>query len=167
MGLVTPDFGLIFWMTISFLIVLFLLKKFAWKPILKSLKDREDSITDALESAEKAKDEMARLKSDNQKILQEAKVERENMLKDAREVKDKIISDAKKEASVEADKIISSAKTQIQNEKAAAINEIKEQVVTLSIDIAEKILKKNLATDNSQKEFANTLLKDIQLNQNE
>ena len=164
MGLVTPDFGLIFWMTLSFLIVLFLLKKFAWKPILKSLKDREDTITDALESAEKAKDEMARLKSDNQKILQEAKVERENMLKDAREVKDKIISDAKKEAGVEADKIISSAKTQIQNEKAAAINEIKEQVVTLSIDIAEKILKKNLATDNSQKEFAKTLLKDIQLN---
>ena len=164
MGLVTPDFGLIFWMTVSFLIVLFLLKKFAWKPILKSLKDREDSITDALESAEKAKDEMARLKSDNQKVLQEAKVERENLLKDAREVKDKIISDAKKEAGVEADKIILSAKTQIQNEKLSAINEIKEQVVTLSIDIAEKILKKNLATDNSQKEFANTLLKDIQLN---
>ena len=164
MGLVTPDFGLIFWMTLSFLAVLFLLKKYAWKPILKSLKDRENSISDALESAEKAKDEMARLHSDNEKILQEAKTEREKMLADARDVKDKIISDAKSSANIEYDKIIVAAKAQIENEKAAAINEIKEQVVNLSIDIAGKILKKNLASDSSQKEFTNELLKDIKLN---
>ena len=164
MGLVTPDFGLIFWMTISFLAVLFILKKFAWKPILQSLKEREETIEDALKSAELAKDEMARLKSDNEIILQEARKEREKLLSDAREVKEKIIADAKNEAKVEVDKMMSSAKSQIESEKLTALNEIKESVVTLSIDIAEKVIKKSLATDKAQMDYANSLLKDIELN---
>ena len=129
MGLVTPDFGLVFWMVLSFLIVLYILKKFAWHPILGSLKTREDSIKEALESAEMAKDEMAKLQAGNERILQETKVERETLLRDARDVKDKIISDAKKEASIEAEKIIELAYLQIQNEKNVALNEVKEQIV--------------------------------------
>jgi len=164
MGLVTPDFGLIFWMTISFLSVLFILKKYAWKPILKSLKEREDSIDGALKSAELAKDEMARLKSDNEKILQEARKEREQLLSDAREVKDKIIADAKNDAKLEVDKMMASAKAQIESEKLTALNEIKESVVDISIEIAEKVIKKSLSSDSSQIDYANSLLKDIELN---
>lgn len=164
MGLVQPEIGLIFWMTISFLLVLFLLKKFAWKPILKLIKDRESSITDALEAAEKAKDEMKSLQADNEKILQKAREERELLLKEANEVKTKIIQDAKSAANVEADKIISAAKRQIESEKASAINQIKEQVVNLSVEIAEKILKQNLSDDKSQKDLASRLINDIELN---
>ncbi len=164
MGLVTPDFGLIFWMTITFLAVLFILKKYAWKPILKSLKEREDSIDNALQSAEKAKDEMARLKSDNEKILQEARVEREKLLSDAREVKEKIIEDAKTSAKIEADKMISSAKAQIESEKLTALNEIKEKVVSLSVEIAEKVINKSLSSDKAQVDYASSLLKDIEMN---
>lgn len=164
MGLVTPDFGLLFWMTFSFLAVLFILKKFAWKPILKSLKEREDSIDDALKSAELAKDEMARLKSDNEKILQEARGEREKLLADAREVKENIIAEAKNIAKVEADKMISSAKAQIESEKLSALNDIKEKVVSLSVEIAEKVIKKSLSSDKAQLDYASSLLKDIELN---
>ncbi len=164
MGLVTPDFGLVFWMLVSFISLLIILKKFAWKPILGSLKAREDSIDEALKSAEKAKDEMARLHADNKVILQEAKVERENLLKEAREIKDKIVADAKNEATQEADKIITNAKAQIEGEKLAAISEIKEKVVLLSIDIAEKIIKKNLNSDSKQKDYADSLISNINLN---
>jgi F-type H+-transporting ATPase subunit b len=164
MGIVSPDFGLIFWMTLSFLVVLFILKKYAWKPILKSLKDREDSIEDALQSAEKAKDEMARLKSDNEKILQEAREEREKMLRDARDVKEKILADAKIIAKTESDKMIGSARAQIESEKLTAINEIKEKVVNLSIEIAEKILKESLDNDKKQKTYVDNLIKDIDMN---
>ncbi len=164
MGLVTPDFGLIFWMTISFLAVLFILKKYAWKPILNSLKLREDSIDEALKSAERAKDEMARLKSDNELILQEARKEREKLLSDARDVKEKILADAKIQAKIEGDKMISLAKAQIESEKLSAIDEIKTKVVSLSVEIAEKVIKKSLATDKDQIEYANSLLKDIELN---
>ena len=164
MGLVTPDFGLIFWMTLSFLIVLFILKKFAWKPILSSLKAREESIEEALESAERAKDKMQEIKADNEKIIAEARKEREKMLQDADDVRKKILSDAKFEASKEANKIIESAKMQIEKEKTNAIKEIKTQVVDISVDIAEKILKKNLSADKTQVDFAADLLKNINLN---
>ena len=164
MGIVTPDFGLIFWMTLSFLLVLFILRKYAWKPILKSLKAREDSIHEALNAAERAKDEMDGLKSDNEKILQEARVEREKLLRDARDVKDKILADAKGEAKIETDKMISIAKTQIQDEKLTAINEIKEKVVSLSIEIAEKVIKNSLDSVEKQKKYADSLLKKIDLN---
>ncbi len=164
MSIITPDFGLIFWMVISFSILLFILKKYAWKPILASLKSREDSISDALESAEKAKDEMAMLKADNEKIMQETKAERELLLKEAGEVKGKIIAEARKSAESEAEKIIKSAKTQIINEKNAAIEDMKKQIVDLSVNIAEKILKKNLEKDSNQADYANMLIEDIDLN---
>jgi F-type H+-transporting ATPase subunit b len=164
MGIVSPDFGLIFWMTLSFLMVLFILKKYAWKPILKSLKARADSIGEALHAAERTKDEMARIKSDNEKIMQEAREEREKMLREARDVKERILADAKIIAKSEADKLIGSARTQIESEKLSAINEIKEKVVNLSIEIAEKILKESLDNDKKQKSYVDSLIKEIHMN---
>ena len=164
MELVTPGLGLIFWMVISFSVILFILKKFAWKPILKALKDREISIDTALKSADKAKEEMEQLKADNEKIIKEAKNERDNLLKDARQVKDKIISEAKQKANSEAKKIIEDAKGKIESEKDAALDEIKNQVAGFSIEIAEKILKKKLEKSKDQKDLINGLIDEIKIN---
>ena len=164
MQLVMPDTGLMIWMMITFLIVLILLKKFAWKPILKMIKEREDSIDSALKSAENAKLEMQNLKSDNEKILAQARNERDQMMKEAREMKDNIVGEAKGKAKEEADKILASAREAIQNEKMAAITELKNQVALLSVDIAEKILKRELSDENKQKELIGDLLKDTKLN---
>ena len=157
MDLVTPDIGLIFWTTVSFIILYFILAKYAWKPILGAVNDREKSIKDALSAAEKAKEEMANLKSDNEKILNEAKLQREALLKDARDIKSKIISDAQNEATEKANKLIEAAKTAIDNEKSAAMKELKNTVVDLSLNIAEKLLSKEL--DNKDKQIKN--IKDI------
>lgn len=157
MDLVTPDIGLIFWTTVSFVILYFILAKYAWKPILGAVNDREKSIKDALSAAEKAKEEMANLKSDNEKILNEAKLQREALLKDARDIKSKIISDAQNEATEKANKLIQAAKTAIDNEKSAAMKELKNTVVDLSLNIAEKLLSKEL--DNKDKQIKN--IKDI------
>lgn len=164
MELVTPGIGLIFWMLLSFSIVLFILKRYAWKPILKMIKEREDSIDGALKMADKAKEEMAKLQSDNEKILAEARKERDALLKDAREMKDKIIADAKNQASIEANKLVESAKSSINTEKLAALTEIKNQIAFLSVDIAEKILQKELSSELRQKEYIENLVKDINLN---
>ncbi len=164
MELVKPSIGLIFWMIISFSIILFLLKKFAWKPILGMIKEREDSIENALASAERAKEEMRTLQSNNERILHEAKVEREQLLKDAREIKEKMIAEAKEIASKEGERLLKAARENIQNEKMAAVTELKNQVASLSIDIAEKILKAELSSDEKQKTLVNTLLKDVHLN---
>ncbi len=164
MGLVIPDYGLLFWMVFTFLIVMYLLKKFAWKPILSSLKDREDSIEEALESAKQAREEMGKLQADNEKILAEARNERNEMLKEAKEVKQNIIDDAKGSAAKEAEKIVEAARQAIQNEKTAAINEMKESIATLSVQIAEKILKKQLDDPKKQKDLMDQYLKDIKLN---
>lgn len=164
MGLLIPDTGLLIWMMITFLIVLLLLKKFAWKPILKMIKDREEHIDNALKSAEKAKEEMRNLQSDNEKILAQARNERDQMLKEAREMKENIVGDAKGKAKEEADKILTSAREAIQNEKMAAITELKNQVALLSVEIAEKILKRELSDENKQKELIGDLLKDTKLN---
>ena len=153
MDLVTPDIGLIFWTTVSFVILYFILAKYAWKPILGAVNDREKSIKDALSAAEKAKEEMANLKSDNEKILNEAKLQREALLKDARDIKSKIISDAQNEATEKANKLIEAAKTAIDNEKSAAMKELKNTVVDLSLNIAEKLLSKEL--DNKDKQIKN------------
>src|SRR3954463_11973816 len=131
MELVKPSIGLIFWMIISFSIILFLLKKFAWKPILGMIKAREESIESALASAEKAKEEMKALRSDNERILAEARSERDAMMKDAREIKEKMIADAKNTASKEGERLMTAARENIQNEKNAAITELKNQVATL------------------------------------
>ena len=164
MDLVTPDIGLIFWTTISFAILYFILAKFAWKPILGAVTEREKSIKDALSAAEKAKEEMANLKADNEKILNEAKLQRESLLKEAREIKSKIIADAESEATEKAKKLIESAKTAIENEKSAAMKELKNTVVDLSLDIAEKLLSKELADKSKQVENIQDILDKSKLN---
>lgn len=164
MELVKPEFGLIFWMCISFGLIMLILKKFAWKPILNMLHEREASIQNALDSAEKAKEEMKALQSSNERILAEARTERDQLLKDAREIREKMIADAKGIASKEGERMLTIARENIQNEKMAAITELKNQVATLSIEIAEKILKSELSSDEKQKSLVNTLLKDVNLN---
>jgi len=153
MDLVTPDIGLIFWTTVSFAILYFILAKFAWKPILGAVNERENSIKDALSAAEKAKEEMVNLKADNEKILNEAKLQRESLLKEAREIKSKIIADAESEATEKANKLVEAAKTAIENEKSAAMKELQNTVVDLSLNIAEKLLSKEL--DNKEKQLEN------------
>jgi F-type H+-transporting ATPase subunit b len=153
MDLVTPDIGLIFWTTVSFAILYFILAKFAWKPILGAVNEREKLIKDALSAAEKAKEEMVNLKADNEKILNEEILQRESLLKEAREIKSKIIADAESEATEKANKLVEAAKTAIENEKSAAMKELQNTVVDLSFNIAEKLLSKEL--DNKEKQLEN------------
>jgi len=164
MELVKPDFGLVFWMTVSFLIVVFLMRKFAWGPILSSLKERETSIEEALNAAKKAKEEVANMKAENERILQEARNERDLMLKEARDTKDMIVNEARTKAQVEGDRMITIARETINNEKMAAITELKNQVAAMSIEIAEKILRQELSNDEKQKTLMDNLMKDISLN---
>ena len=164
MNLVKPEFGLIFWMAITFLIVFFLMKKYAWGPILKMIEERENSIEDALNSAQKAKEEMAEMHSTNEKLLAEARLEKEKMIKEAREIKEIMIADAKKSAQAEAQRVLDDARKSIENEKMAAINELKNQVALMSVEIAEKILRKDLSKDDSQKALVASLINDVKLN---
>jgi F-type H+-transporting ATPase subunit b len=164
MELVTPGIGLMFWTTLSFLIVLFLLSKFAWPAILGTIKEREDAIENALKAAENAQEEIRRLKIYNDNVLAEAKAERDNILKAGREAKEVIITEAKERAGKEAEKIIAAARETIHNEKMAAITELKNQVATLSIDIAEKILKEHLSDDQKQKSLIKNMIDEVNLN---
>ncbi len=164
MGLVSPDFGLLFWMVISFSILLIILKKFAWKPILKALSDREDSIDQALKAAQLAKEEMTRLQADNEKILREAIIEREKIVKEAREMKESIVRDAKIHAADEANKVMENARKAIEQEKAAAISDIKNIISTFSIEIAEKILQEHLTKSENQKKLVKNYIDHIKLN---
>lgn len=156
--------GLFFWQTLLFVVLVIFLKKYAWKPILSAVEDREEGIKNALASAEKAKAEMESLNADNERVLLEAKQERDKLLKEARETKDSIIKEAKEKANVEADRLMSSAKEQIANEKMKAITELKNTVASLSIDIAEKVLKSELKDKSSQEKFIETTLKETELN---
>ena len=156
--------GLFFWQSLLFIALILLLKKFAWGPILSAVEEREEGIKEALELAEKAKEEMQALNADNERILAEARIERDILLKEAREMKDKIVIAAKDQANAEADKILLSAKQQINNEKLKAITELKNQVADMSIDIAEKILKSELSDKNKQKELIAEALKSNELN---
>ena len=164
MELITPELGLIFWTGISFLILLFILRKFAWKPILGAVNTREQSIKDALASAEAAKLEMENLTADNERILKEARAEREAMMKEARELKEKMISDAKDEAKSSADKMIAQAQAAIESEKKSAMAELKSQVATLSVDIAEKVVKSELSDSGKQLKLVEEMLGDATLN---
>jgi F-type H+-transporting ATPase subunit b len=164
MGIVTPSIGLIFWMTLSFGILLFILAKFAWVPILAYLHEREKSIEDALNQADKARDEMRALKSDNEELLRQAKEERSAILKDARIIRDKMIEESKTRANQEYNIILESAKESIHFEKMAAITELKNQIATLSIDIAEKILKEELSDKESQKKHIDKMMNNININ---
>jgi len=151
-------------MSIAFFIVLFILRKYAWPPILGYLKERENSIQEALLAAEKAKDEMSKLIVNNEKIMAEAKIERDKIINEARELKDSIINDARNIASEETRKMIETAKQSIKKEKESAMNEIKEQIITLSVDIAGKILQQKLAENSEQRELIEKSMRDIKLN---
>ena len=159
MQLVTPAIGLMFWTVVIFILLLVILKKFAWKPILKAVDDRNSSITEALSSAEKAKAEMEQLSANNEKILQEARIERDSIIKEARALKENTISEAKNKASIEAEKIILSAKEQISNEKMKAMTALKNEIADISIQMAEKILKSELKDEKSQKKLIEETLK--------
>lgn len=164
MELITPEFGLFFWQTIVFLVLLFLMAKFAWKPILNSVKNREQSINDALASAENARKEMQNLKADNDKLLKEARAERDAILKEARELKEKTIAAASEEAKAKADKIVADAKRSIELEKQSAMAELKNQVAELSIEIAEKVVRKELSSKDEQHQMIEKMLGEAKLN---
>jgi F-type H+-transporting ATPase subunit b len=157
-------FGLFFWQLIIFVGLIFLLKKFAWKPILDSVNEREEGIKNALLSAENAKKEMQNLQADNQRILQEARLERDAMLKEAREMKEKMVADSKTEAQAAGLQMIQQAKTAIEAEKNAAMAEMKSHVSSLSIEIAEKLLKSELTNKDSQLQLVEKMLGDAKLN---
>ena len=158
------ELGLFFWQVLIFVGLILLLKKFAWKPILDAVNDREEGIKNALLSAENARKEMQNLQADNQRILQEARLERDNMLKEAREMKEKMVDDAKTEAQVQGQKMIDQAKAAIESEKNAAMAELKLQVSTLSLSIAEKLLKEELSNKEAQTKLVEKLLGDVKLN---
>ena len=158
------SFGLFIWQVVIFVGLILLLKKFAWKPILDAVNEREEGIKNALLSAENAKKEMQNLKSDNEKLLAEARLERDTMMKEAREIKEKMINDAKTEAQTAGQKMIEQAKASIESEKNAALAELKAQVSTLSLDIAEKLLKDELSNKEAQTKLVEKMLGDVKLN---
>ena len=158
------SFGLFFWQLFIFIGLVLLLKKFAWKPILDAVNEREEGIRSALKSAENARNEMQNLQADNQRILQEARMERDALLKEAREMKEKMIADSKTEAQAEGQKMIAQAKAAIESEKNAAMAELKSQVSSLSLEIAEKLLKDELSNKESQVKLVEKMLGDAKLN---
>ena len=164
MDLLVPEIGLLVWNSIAFLLLLFLLGKFAWKPIMKAIHEREQSIDDALNKAELAKQEMARLSSQNQDLMQQARAERDEILKEAKTLKDSILNEAKKQAQVEGAKLIEKAKIEIENQKKVALAEVKGQVSTLSLEIAERVLRTQLDDKTKQEALVANLLKDVELN---
>ena len=157
------SFGLFFWQLLIFIFLVLLLKKFAWKPILDTVNERESSIKDAMSEADKARNEMAAIQESNQKVLKEARAEREALLKDARNTGAEIVAQAKTDAKTEANKIISQAQEAIQNEKRAAVNELKNQVAQVSLEIAEKVIDTELANKDKQAQLVDKLLKDSSL----
>jgi F-type H+-transporting ATPase subunit b len=158
------SFGTVIWSTIAFLVVAFILAKMAWKPILASIKDRENSIDEAIKSAEKAREEMANLHASNEALLKEARIERDALMKDAHETKETMLAQAKERAEAEYSKIVASAKETIRGEKVAAIAEIKNQVANLSLEIAEQVIRQELKSDDKQKELIDKYLQEAKLN---
>jgi F-type H+-transporting ATPase subunit b len=164
MQLVTPGIGLIFWMLVSFSLVMYVLAKFAWKPIMKGIHQREDSIEKALEAANDAKKEMLKLKAGNEQLLRDAKDERDALMREARKLKESILEEARVQAGEEAGRIVETARQTIQMEKMAAINELKNQIASISIDIAEKLIGKELENKQQQQQLTEKLLKDVKIN---
>ncbi|KAB2917750.1 MAG: F0F1 ATP synthase subunit B [Bacteroidetes bacterium] len=164
MELLTPALGLFFWTLVVFAIVFFVLRKFAWRPILQSLKDREDKIEGSLQMAENARKEMELLKADNEKLLNEARAERDKILKEAKEISDTLVAQAKQKADIEGKRLIESAQDSINKEKEAAKAEIKELVAALSIEMAEKILKKKFENPAEQEQLVKDYLQNATLN---
>ena len=163
MELVTPDIGLVFWTTICFAVLLFILGKFAWKPILAAVHERESSIESALLKAEAMKEEMARMTSENENLLKQARAERDQILSEARKVKDQIINDAKDAANAEGSKMIEKARIEINSQKAIAMADVKNQVASLSLEIAEKVLRKQFEDAGKQDALVAELLKEVKL----
>lgn len=164
MDLITPDLGLVFWTGLTFIILMFILTKFIWKPIMAAVNKREDNIQEALDMAKNTKAEMEKLQTQNANLLKEARIERDEMIKEAKITSDGMIDSAKNKAQVEADKIVENARVSIQAEKNAAVAELKNQVATIALEIAEKILREELSTDEKQKQLAESFAKDINLN---
>ena len=164
MQLLTPAFGLIIWTLLAFLIVFFILKKFAWKPILDSMNKREEGIADSLATAEKIKLEMSQMKSENEALLVKAREERAQMLKEAKETKDRIINEAKEQAKVETNKIIADAQSVINQQKMAALTDLKNQVGILVIEVSEKILRRELSNKEEQEKYIKQLAENVKLN---
>jgi F-type H+-transporting ATPase subunit b len=164
MQLVTPGIGLLFWMLISFSLVLFILGKYAWAPIMKGIHQREDTIEKALEAANEAKKEMFKLKAGNEQLLREAKDERDALMRDARKMKEEILEEARTKAAEESARILENARENIQFEKMAAINDLKNQIASISIEIAEKLIGKELEDKKQQQELTEKLLKEVKIN---
>jgi F-type H+-transporting ATPase subunit b len=164
MGLVSPDYGTIFWMVLAFSLVFYILKKFAWGPLLNMLRDREESIQKALQSADEAREGMTRLKSEHEKMMQEAHAERDLLIAEARQIREQLINKARDEAAQENARLLAHAQRQIESDKLAAINEIRQQVASLSVDIAEKILKTELSDRARQESLIKEQLSDLKLN---
>ena len=164
MNLITPEFGLIFWQTVVFLLILFLLSKYAWKPIMEMIKEREDHINDSLEEAAKARAEMEKLTADNENILAEARRERDKIILDAKDAANKMVAEAKEKAKDEGKRELNEAKEAIRNEKMNAITEIKNMVGDLSVEIAEKILTNKLDSQDGHKDLVDAYLSKVKLN---
>ena len=163
-ALLNPAFGSVVWATVSFLVVLLLLRKMAWAPILQGLKDREEEIEGALNAAKEARAEIQNLQSDNERLLQEARAERDGMLRDARDMADKLVADAKQTAKDEGERMIDQAKQAIDGERAAAVAELKAEVAKLSLEIAEKLVRQELKDDGAQQELIGRMISDSKLN---
>ena len=164
MDLLTPDLGLFSWNLVAFILLFFILKKTAWKPILKSLNEREKGIADSLATAEKVKAEMLQLKGENEALLAKAREERAQLLKEARDTRDKIVNEAREQAKLEAGKIIADAQTAIEQQKMAALTEVKNQVGNLVVEVAEKILRRELADKSQQESYIRQLTNEAKLN---
>jgi F-type H+-transporting ATPase subunit b len=164
MDLILPDYGLLFWTGLVFCLLLLILVKFVWKPILGAVNAREAKISDALAQAERTKEEMKALQAQNENLLKEARAERDAMIKDAKDVASKMVEESKAKAKVEADKMIVAAKESINAEKAAAIAELKTQVASISLEIAEKVVRGELASNDKQSALAQKLAEGINLN---
>ena len=163
MNLITPEFGLLFWQTITFLFLLLLLSRFAWKPIMSSLREREETIEGALRSAELARQEMTKLRADNERLLDEARAERDAMMRKAQQTADTIVEEAKNKAAAESNRIVETARAAILSERQAAIDDIRRQVATLSVDIAEKVIRRQINGDTQQRQLVDQFVKDIHL----
>lgn len=164
MELLNPGTGLIFWQAVIFLLLFFILAKYAWKPITESLRVREESIQNALDSAEKAKAEMAQLQADNKKLLEEARQERDQILKEAREIAARVKDEAHEDAAKQTEKMLADARTAINNEKQAALTEVKAEVAGLVLTVTEKLLRKELSDDDKQRQLIREYIKDVNLN---
>ena len=164
MDLLTPELGLFVWTLLAFGIVFFILKKFAWKPILNTLNEREKGIADSIATADRVKNEMAQMKSENEKLMQQAREERGVMLKEAKQMSEQIVAKAKDDTRAIADKMIADAQQQIQQQKMAAMTDVKNQIGTLAVEVAEKILRQQLGTESAQNAYNNLLSQDVKLN---